>query len=172
MVHGLAFQITGDAALKYLAERECRLGGYVAEFTTFYPNSSGIPFMTVLYIATSKNDLWLGDAPLSEIASQITDCSGLSGHNVEYLLRLANFMHHHFPEAYDDHLFGLEQLVKIKIKDRKMCLKTLMGDDRNIITFVRRGSQLLPPAEEPEERIDSFQFTTRVPEKTLRCLNI
>ncbi|KAK4871987.1 hypothetical protein RN001_016111 [Aquatica leii] len=139
-VYGIAFQITGESALSYLNKRE----------------------------STAQNELWLGDAPLCDIANQITDSKGDSGYNVEYLLRLARFMRHHFPYENDDHLYSLERLVTIKIIDRKMCLKTLMGDGRNTVTFIKKQSFYERPVEEVEERIDSFQYTTRVPEKALR----
>lgn len=138
----------------------------------FYPNTNGVPFTAVLYIATSQNCLWMGDAPLPDIANQIANCSGPSGHNVEYLLRLASFMHQHFPDEHDEHLYDLEHLVKTNINDRKMSVTAFMGNGQNIVAFVRRGSQMAIRVEEQEERIDSFQFTARIPEKNLRCLNI
>ncbi|KAF5283366.1 hypothetical protein FQA39_LY04742 [Lamprigera yunnana] len=172
-VNGIAFQISGENALDYLHQRECKLGGYVTEFTTFYPKSGTIAFTAVLYMATCYNTLWLGDAPLCDIANQITDCRGASGYNVEYLLRLAKVMRHHFPYEDDEHLYSLEKLVISKIKDNNMCFKSLMGDGKNITTFVKKSivnDDNLSP--ELEARIDSFQYTTRVLEKTLRCLNI
>ena len=53
-----------------------RLGGYVTHTTTFYPRGVGTepassePFSVVLFTATPENDLWLGEAPLGDIARQ------------------------------------------------------------------------------------------------------
>lgn len=141
VVWGRAFELSGEAALPYLANRECKLGGYITKFTTFYPkrpcqddagsSGSGLfpaqPFPALLYVATPSNRLWLGDAPLCQIAQEIVECRGATGHNVEYLLRLAEYMRAAAPEADDDHLFALEQLVRHEIRQRRLCLDTLMG---------------------------------------------
>lgn len=54
---------------------------------TFYSREGNRNFPVIVYIATNKNEHWLGDAPLQNIAKQIFECSGPNGHNVEYLLR-------------------------------------------------------------------------------------
>lgn len=185
-VWGCAYEISGDTALPYLSNRECKLGGYMTKFATFFPrnskpdetNTPTTPFTVMLYIATPKNDLWLGDAPLHEIATQITESCGDSGHNVEYLIRLAEFMRDHVPEAVDEHLFTLEYLVRSRIKERKMCIKTLMGNGRGLrILNNNNGSRNNSPDREQLQdvagaRVDTFQYTARIPEKNLRCLNI
>ena len=70
----MAFRLkdeTAASALDYLNTRESRLGGYMTHTTMFYPKSDSIqPFPAVLFTATSENELWLGDAPLEEIAEQ------------------------------------------------------------------------------------------------------
>jgi len=190
-VWGRAFEVRGEAALPYLEKRECSLGGYDLQLITFFPrkspyqsdsDSSGpqtTPFPAAVYIATPSNNLWLGDAPPTEIASQIMECSGPSGHNVEYLLRLASFMHEHVPEAVDEHLFTLEILVRKRIKEQNLCLKTLMGGFPTPISPPRSPPHELEDADdnvaaggEPAIRPHSFQFTSRVPPKKLRCLDI
>ena len=42
---------------------------------------------------------------------QIANAQGVNGHNVEYLLRLAEFMRTEAPEVRDRHLFELESIV-------------------------------------------------------------
>lgn len=178
--------------MPYLDTRECKLGGYHVQLTTFFPhkstyssdsdNTSGpqpTSFPAVFYVATPSNRLWLGDAPLTEIASQILQCSGPSGHNVEYLLRLARFMHDYLPEAMDEHLFTLEFLVKSRIKEQNLCMRTLMGDSVMPVSPPRTPPHELEDADEngaaggdAAVRPHSFQFTSRVPPKKLRCLNI
>ncbi|GLG99198.1 Gamma-glutamylcyclotransferase [Gryllus bimaculatus] len=100
VVWGRAFAVTGDAALPYLDTRECRLGGYRTQLTTFHPGCCPERTLTALvYVALPCNALWLGDAPLPEMARQIVASRGPSGHNVEYILRLAAFMRHQAPDS-------------------------------------------------------------------------
>lgn len=36
MVHGVAYAISGEAAIPYLNHRECQQGGYIAKIVDFY----------------------------------------------------------------------------------------------------------------------------------------
>lgn len=158
------------------------MGGYLTKLVTFYPRptsdetdtDSMKPFPTLLYIAVPGNQHWLGDAPLPEIASQIVSSRGPSGHNVEYLLRLASFMREHIPECDDNHLFALETLVRNRIKEFNLCIKQLMGEEQSPQRSPERDAQAEggAVAAEPLIRVDTFEFTSRVPPKKLRCLNI
>ncbi|XP_066995897.2 putative glutathione-specific gamma-glutamylcyclotransferase 2 [Anabrus simplex] len=177
VVWGRAFQIKGEAALPYLDARECKLGGYLTQLTTFYPRGQREPFLAVLYVATPTNKHWLGDAPLTDMARQIVDSFGPSGHNVEYVLRLANFMREHIPDAEDEHLFSLEILIRTFIKEKRLCLATLMGPDVAPLRSDSDSESSSDEAEgavggEPAPRPGSFQYTSRMPPKKLRCLNI
>lgn len=186
-VHGVSFAVSGEAAIPYLQQRECTLGGYVTHFTTFYPlgdssTSSNSQVLRVLvYIATPKNDLWLGDAPPVSIARQIAESRGDSGHNAEYLVRLADFMREHCPQSADEHLFEIEREMRRYVTDDlQMDLETLMGDGSECIRYHKKAresgaeaSALEPQIHRREEiRADTFQFSARVPDKQLRCLNI
>ncbi|KAJ8981476.1 hypothetical protein NQ317_007002 [Molorchus minor] len=171
-VHGVAYAISGEAAIPYLSKRECQLGGYISHFATFHP-ISGEAFKVLVYVATPKNPLWMGDADEGAIAEQIIDCSGPSGHNVEYLVRLANFMRDHFSDNHDAHLFNLEKEVLSLIDRKNMCLNTLMGSGEGCVTFIKRNtSSRSSDRNDEEDRTDSFEHTTRIEEKTLRCLNL
>lgn len=117
----------------------------------------------LVYVATPENRHWLGEAPLAVIARQIVNCRGPSGHNAEYLLRLALFMHEEIPGVRDEHLFDLERLVLEEIYRKKLPLSTIMGRNPDRI---RRDSH------EDVRRTPSFEFTSRIPETKLRCLNI
>ena len=64
----------------------------------------------VVYIAPVDNFAYLGPAPIAEIARQIHRSTGPSGHNVEYLLELADALRG--LEAEDDHVFELEAAVR------------------------------------------------------------
>ncbi|XP_026668529.1 putative glutathione-specific gamma-glutamylcyclotransferase 2 [Ceratina calcarata] len=177
IVYGRAFQVQDSTALPYLERREGTLGGYTTTISTFYSREGVRNFPVIIYIATNKSEHWLGDAPLHSIAMQIAESSGPSGHNVEYLLRLAEFMHRYLPEAHDEHLFTLELLVRSRIKEENMCLNTLMGnrefhidledtgidvrDEENNLAGNNAGNNL---------RENSFQYILQVPDTTLRCL--
>ncbi|CAH1133392.1 unnamed protein product [Ceutorhynchus assimilis] len=173
-VYGVAFAISGSAALPYLSQRECTQGGYISKFIDFFP-LEGESFKVLVYVATPLNPHWLGDADIDEIADQIINCKGESGHNVEYLVRLANFMRHHFPDKCDNHLYSLEEKVLDIVRTKEMCLKTLMGTGEGCISFVRRSSSAgSSPGSERRNRgeVETFEHTARVPGKKLRCLNI
>ncbi|XP_070503275.1 glutathione-specific gamma-glutamylcyclotransferase 1 [Chironomus tepperi] len=169
---GCAFKVTGDYALQYLEQRECTLGGYEIKHTKFYPRvaseSSGITgeaFLVVLYIATANpfNNYWLGDDNSDVIAQQIVNASGNSGHNIEYLLRLAMFMREEIPHAEDEHLFTLEKLVREEMIRRKICIISVMG---------QQPARVQRDHHETLNRNVTFAHSSRVPEKKLRCLNI
>ncbi|KAH8268674.1 hypothetical protein KR026_011626 [Drosophila bipectinata] len=167
---GCAYRITGSTALDYLKQRECTLGGYATIDTKFFPRvaSQDTPFSgeaveVLVYVATPENCHWLGESPVEEIAEQIVSCRGPSGHNAEYLLRLAMFMHDEIPGVWDEHLFQLERLVLQELYRREIPLSSVMGRNPDRI---RRDSH------EDIRRPPSFEFTSRVPETKLRCLNI
>lgn len=173
LVYGRAFQVRDSAALSYLENRECAMGGYLTTIATFYSRDGGKQFSVIIYIATNKNEQWLGEASLQTIARQIAESSGPSGHNVEYLLRLADFMHRYLPEAHDEHLFTLEMLVRSHIKEENMCLATLMGN-RDFVIDLDEDAELAGRAEANElpPRENSFQFSARIPSKSLRCVKM
>ncbi|XP_043528150.1 glutathione-specific gamma-glutamylcyclotransferase 1 [Frieseomelitta varia] len=177
VVYGRAFQVQDSAALPYLESRECTLGGYVSTITTFHTREGNRSIPVITYIATNKNEHWLGEAPLHIIAKQISECSGPNGHNVEYLLRLAEFMHRYLPEAHDEHLYKLEVLVRSRIKEMNMCLDTLMGDrdfsiDLDDIDGKDEDHDVVTSNATKNLRKNSFQFTLQVPDKTMRCLKM
>lgn len=167
---GCAYKVTGDLALSYLEQRECTLGGYLTAYTKFYPRVAtefsgltGEAFPVLLYIATPTNEYWMGDDCLEKMAEQIVTARGPSGHNVEYLMRLAIFMREEIPGVHDEHLFMLEKLVRDELIKRKICISETMGHQP---PRIRRDSH------ENLRRPINFEFTTKVAEKRLRCLNI
>lgn len=163
-VWGVAYEVISPSALPYLDQRECKLGGYTTVFATFHPSSGGEPFPALVYMATKDSCHWLGHAPDSDIAEQILAASGPSGHNVEYLLRLAEYQRRHAPALKDDHLFSLESLVRGKILERGLPLLELMGP-------AIPEPQPTPVTREEEPQTHQ-QFAPNVPEKKLRCLSI
>nr|CAH7723220.1 unnamed protein product [Callosobruchus chinensis] len=170
MVHGVAFAISEDDAIPYLSKRECELGSYATQFTTFYP-SKGLPFKVLAYVAQPENPLWLGGADEKSIAQHILDCSGPSGHNVEYLLRLADFMREHFPVHYDEHLFTIEKEILELIRNRELSLKQLMGNGEGCIRLKQTSPSGPSNLADEQQRTDTFLYSVRIQKKKLRCLN-
>uniref|UniRef100_A0A1A8RA60 Gamma-glutamylcyclotransferase n=1 Tax=Nothobranchius rachovii TaxID=451742 RepID=A0A1A8RA60_9TELE len=109
---GVAFEVSGsqvEESLKYLNVRETVCGGYVTKMVDFFPDGENEPPVSALvYIATSDNTLYLGPASPEEIGAQIAMCRGKTGHNLEYLVRLAEFMRNSCPHVEDRHLFSIE----------------------------------------------------------------
>lgn len=140
--------------------------------TNFYPRIAregsgytGDAFPALLYIATPENEHWIGEESLETLALMISESEGPSGHNVEYLVRLAMFMRDELPGAQDDHLFELERLVVQYLSTKGIMMSSCMGAPRQRI---RRDSH--------ENNINSrpinFEHTSRVPTRKMRCLNI
>lgn len=79
-------------------------------------------------------------------------------------------MHRYLPEAHDEHLFTLEMLVRSQIKEQSMCLATLMGN-RDFVIDLDEESTV--QAEEINARPrENFQFSARIPSKSLRCVKM
>jgi cation transport protein ChaC len=127
--HGVALELQGEEALDYLNNREMTLGGYSQQITLFHPAAGGKPFPVLVFVASpNSGPYWLGPAHPATIAEQVVGSSGPSGHNVEYLLKLAEWMHRTLPEVWDEHLFSIEQEVRARVEERGLCLLTLMGE--------------------------------------------
>ncbi|KAM9777640.1 glutathione-specific gamma-glutamylcyclotransferase 1-like [Neosynchiropus ocellatus] len=112
---GVAYQVMNkqvEECLQYLNMREVVLGGYVTQTVEFIPQEKHQDrIWALVYIATSDSPTYLGPASELEIATQISICRGTTGHNMEYLSRLAEFMRRHCPEVDDEHLFSIEAAV-------------------------------------------------------------
>ncbi|XP_029972987.1 glutathione-specific gamma-glutamylcyclotransferase 1 [Salarias fasciatus] len=118
---GVAYEVTGsqvEESLRYLNVREVEGGGYVTAMVEFIPREKGQGALSALvYIAASDNPIYLGPAPDREIAAQIAICRGSTGHNAEYLVRLADFMRLCCPEVQDEHLFAIEAALLDILRD-------------------------------------------------------
>lgn len=131
---GVAYEVTecqAEASLHYLNTREVVLGGYITEMVEFIPKERGHgSVLALVYIATPDNPIYLGPASDKDIAAQIVTCRGNTGNNIEYLVRLADFMRDYCPEVEDEHLFSIETAVLnifnncggLKSKDQKSML--------------------------------------------------
>jgi cation transport protein ChaC len=83
--HGMAYLVTPEE-FAHLDYRE--KNGYLRVATTMTFDDGGTD-EGLVYIATSDNAAFLGEAPEDEIARQIATASGPSGPNRDYLLALA-----------------------------------------------------------------------------------
>jgi len=169
--YGVAMELTGDEALDYLNNREMTLGGYIQKITLFHTaDSKHAPFPVLVFVATPKSSYWLGPAESHVIAEQVIGSSGPSGHNVEYVLRLADWFHQMLPNVYDDHLFSIETQLRIKIKERNLCMKTLMGEKEEEVEPVHVAQQHLDPDSPSAARRGTFTFTCE--KKCLKCMKM
>jgi len=115
--YGCAYRVTNlscQKTLKYLDNRETKLGGYDSRKAPFYPCDTSIkPVTVVLFIALPGNVDWKGPAELDDIADEVITASGVCGSNIAYVTDLAAFLRTH--EFKDDHVFELESIVLEKM---------------------------------------------------------
>lgn len=115
----------------------------------------------------------MGPAPLPQVATEIADATGHCGHNAEYLLRLANFMKEHVPDAWDEHLYLLEHLVRSRLKEKNISVEDIMGNEPQIsVAAIAGGFKENPTAEQRPAASSSPDFASRVPSRKLRCLDL
>ncbi len=69
----------------------------------------------MVFYATPANNLYLGQASASQICLDIFSGYGISGSNIEYLFRVADFMRSELSGIKDEHLFEIEKLVRNKL---------------------------------------------------------
>jgi len=118
--YGCAYRVNPQAyqkTLKYLDNRETKLGGYDSKRSLFYPCDDGEtePFLAILYIALPGNVDWRGPGDLENIADEVITASGVCGSNIAYVTDLAAFLRAH--EFKDDHVFELEAIVLEKMRE-------------------------------------------------------
>ncbi len=82
---------TLDDIKKRLDEREKRFSIRL-DVTFFKGNEKAEGVQASCYVAPQSGPLFLGQAPLSVMAQQIVNASGPSGHNLDYVMNLWNFM--------------------------------------------------------------------------------
>lgn len=115
----------------------------------------------------------MGPAPLPQVATEIADATGHCGHNAEYLLRLASFMKEHVPDAWDEHLYLLEHLVRSRLKEKNVSVEDIMGSEPQIsVAAIAGGFKENPTAEQRPAASRSPDFASRVPSRKLRCLDL
>ena len=191
---GRAFQFTDETStLAYLTDREQSIGGYTTIITQFYPRDpKEEPFPVLVYIALPCNPLFLGSAPLEQIAAEISHSKGICGPNVEYLAKLAAFMKIQIPHEFDEHLYRLEDLVIKILETSEPSLKSLLKIFVDAVNSEFNDQTVLKPIENTMESMDhsnqstsasyssmngtdSFlseqKYSDRVTARKLRCIN-
>ena len=120
-VWGAAYEIPlqHDATVKEkLNIREQRFDNR-KEMAMYSGGDQKLPQPVMVFVGSSQEELFLGDASLETMAKQIYECEGPSGPNFEYLFELAKFMRVEVPEAKDEHLYQLEAAVKKLFENTK-----------------------------------------------------
>ncbi|XP_059480538.1 glutathione-specific gamma-glutamylcyclotransferase 1-like [Neocloeon triangulifer] len=182
IVWGRAYLLRGEAAVSYLAQRECLLGGYATHFSAVWrpqaasgplapewratgfgrwtaPAAEQLTAAALVYVATPDNAMWLGEATAVEMAEQICAAAGFSGHNADYVLNLAKFVREHCPHT-DAPLLQLEAEIRRRRPFGAVLYKRLpLARPAHAAEEDRR-----PPSE--------TEYSKRVPTKKLRCLNM
>lgn len=111
-VWGVAYKIRDEQTEEIMNQLDYReKGGYKRLQTTFYPKEDLAPFEITLYVGTTDNALYAGEADLDSIARQVVSSKGPSGSNSEYVCTLAKSMRTIAPDIFDEHLFNLEAKV-------------------------------------------------------------
>ncbi|CAB4385943.1 unnamed protein product [Rhizophagus irregularis] len=116
---GVAYKINKKdvkEVMDYLDYRE--KNGYTIHYLDIYQLEKEEPIIknAIVYIATTKNEEYVGPTSLDLLAQKIYECIGPSGPNSEYLLNLASALRTIAPNAYDAHLFDLEERILKLIK--------------------------------------------------------
>ncbi|XP_074662131.1 glutathione-specific gamma-glutamylcyclotransferase 1-like [Tubulanus polymorphus] len=135
-VWGTAFEVVGRTqvkeALLHLNGREILNGGYTMFHSKFYQYStdsrrSDSDISVIVYSATCDNRLYTGPEEDDVLAERIVNARGSSGHNVEYVTRIAEYLRTRFPaDCYDHHLQTLDSLIRLKLKQRQIdCVRDL-----------------------------------------------
>lgn len=105
-------------ACDYLYVREQSIGCYDMRMLPVYskdPCNGSKPVNAVVYYATPQNKNFTGDEGEEKIAKIISTSHGATGHNIEYLFRLTDFMQEYLPNEPEPHLYTLDRLVRAKI---------------------------------------------------------
>lgn len=121
-------------------------------------------------------NIYFGKCQLCDLysfAKQVLESRGDKGHNVEYVLKLAEWIRDKLPQVQDEHLFELEQSVRRKIEERGLCLSSLMGDTCEDIVAVPKTEAVEPlenvAASNGESECESG-FSAQVRPICLRCV--
>ena len=122
------YEVKGKDKIKVACDRlyvrEQSIGCYDMKMLPVYSKDSAVfhgkPIPAIIYYATPHNPNFTGDEGEEKIAKIIATSHGVSGHNIEYLFRLVDFMRESLPNEVEPHLYTLDRLVRTKIG---LCLR-------------------------------------------------
>jgi len=137
---GLVFEVRGKekiaSCLDKLCLREQSLGHYEVSMVPVYTTERGSEASeasegkqtvhAIVYRALPGNDLYMGESSDEEISFDIATSHGVCGHNLEYLLRLTDFLRDQAPDEEDPHVFGVERLVRQRLGLRNQTWHNLL----------------------------------------------
>ena len=107
---GIAFEVDSQDAQGIFDALDLRESGGYVRITLPIEFADASSALALTYYAPPENDNFLGPAPISKIAQQVHACSGDSGHNVDYVLRLASALRK--AGIRDDEVEALEVAVR------------------------------------------------------------
>ncbi|CAD6186753.1 unnamed protein product [Caenorhabditis auriculariae] len=114
ITNGVAFRIDGvkgiTSAIEHLREREVDNGYSFRMISVELADGSMVRALTC--VADVSYSYYLGPDELEKMARDILNARGCAGPNCEYVLKLAEHVRLLFPEDDDEHLFGLEMIVR------------------------------------------------------------
>ena len=133
IVWGVMFEVRGHEnkrkAMGGLTQREVTLGGYDVIRTHFYPRDQhSKPIEVLLFVATRRNKLYLGESSIDTMAMQIVAAKGFAGPNTEYVTKMADYIKENIPEDDDEHLFALDKRVR-ELSTEQFCLHRYIGKE-------------------------------------------
>lgn len=79
------------------------------------------------FTALVDNALYLGPSEVDRLADDVISSSGSCGHNVEYVVRLADYVRDNLPQDDDEHLFDLDRKIKEKLNQRGLNVEKVIA---------------------------------------------
>ena len=120
---GMAYRIAEEHQKKVLAQLDYReKGGYQQRFLDFHPKpdlQGEAPAQVLTYWASQSNPMYLGKAPVAEMAQQIATAHGPSGPNWEYLFHLHEALG--IMGVQDRHVQALTKAVRRNLGEQSRC---------------------------------------------------
>lgn len=88
------------------------------------------------FTALLDNALYLGQADVERLADDVISSSGSCGHNVEYVVRLAEYVRDNLPQDNDEHLFDLDRKIREKLSQRGLNVEKVIASHTPAISNI------------------------------------
>ena len=136
---GVAYELVGEEQIReatgHCDVRENVLGGYTTLTLPFYSMESWetseprVAIPVRVHIATPDNKLYTGPTSTDEQARQISKSAGAMGHNVEYVVRIAEFVRGFSSpkRVHDDDLLDIENKIKCLLRNDNISVSYLIN---------------------------------------------